>query len=454
MGIKDYLFDKEVKKAFSDFEVAPNPGVWSSIASHLSASQKPKPLIPLWIRIAAGIAILLGTSITAWLAFNDKNIPTADDSVLMTDSKELKSTTLTFEKGDFNATIGTDMTYPGIKPAATTHPIELSQITIEEKSNYRQTIGDKTFSRLDFLTSGVLVSEKAILPLRKLNLQNPPEPTMAEDLLADFPTPTETMSAFSVGIHFSPQFSFRSVDISFLSNTPFNDLEKPLLTYSAGAYARFKVAQGLSFQIGIEYSSLGQFIENIASVLHQPHFPSFEINQSTRAGHPQMLVTSFGHITFTTESLIFTDLRGQRIKSNFDFFANTNLRRMGKDDLGLSQKLTFLDVPVMLDLKLLSLGNTSFSIKGGGGFGYLIQNQVFLGKSAFSSSIGKTRGISKVSIFSSGSVKFDYKINNSFRFFIEPTFRKYMRAMFEESESFAPASPFKYSINTGVIIDF
>jgi hypothetical protein len=454
MGNMNNLFDQEIKKTFSGFEVTPDTGVWDSIASQLSAKTKTRPFIPFWLRIAAGVAILLGTSITTWLIFN--NPRTLDDSFV-------EAAVIDQEKGPEKQSLDEVETLtPTLYKTPTqtrlltkVGPTSDSDITIlDESSGIREENNQTLTPRLAFLKSIVYISPKPIVPVQARQLLETPKQKISDNLLASVAAPREPVDDFSIGVYFAPQFSYRSIDQSAVSSIAFNELESPLLTFSAGAFARFKVFDRLSIQIGLEYNVVGQFLDNISSVQHQPHFPKFEVNPITGTGHPQTLQSSLGTISFTDETLVFADLKGNRIKSPIDFFSSTNLKRMRKDDLGLSQQLTFIDVPIMLNLRLLNIGNTSLSIKGGGGVGYLVQNQVFLGRNVFSSSIGKTQGLRNISFFASGGLAFDYKISNSLRFSIEPTFQQYLRSLFEESPSFAPATPFKYSINTGVVIDF
>jgi hypothetical protein len=454
MGNKNHLFDQEIKNTFSGFEVTPDPGVWDSIASQLAAKPKTRPLIPFWLRIAAGLAILLGTSITTWLIFN--NVRTVDDTIA-------EAAVINKEKGLEKEDIAEiELLAPTLDRTPTqarlliTESTTSSSVPTSEKdgSMISEIFNQTVIPRLAFLKSEVFIAPKSFIPVQARPLFDAPKQMISDNLLASVAAPRELVDDFSVGVYLAPLFSYRSIDQAAITSIAFNELESPLLTFSAGAFARFKVFDRLSIQIGIEYSVAGQFLDNIASIQSQPHFPQFEINTITGTGHPQTLLSSLGIISFTDETLVFADLKGNRIKSPIDFFSSTNLKRMRKDDLGLSQKLTFIDVPVMLNFRLLNLGNTSLSIKGGGGVGYLVQNQVFLGRNVFSSSIGKTQGLRNISFFATGGLVFDYKISKSMRFSIEPTFQQYLRSLFEESPSFAPGAPFKYSINTGVVIYF
>lgn len=453
MRIKKYLFDQEIQETFSEFEVAPPPAVWYSIASKLPAKKVQKTIIPFWLRVAATLAILIGTSITVWLVFNPKLIKDGGNQVTSKPITENENQDSGFIENNNVQIIDDEATSSLTRQVIIPKSLKPE---IQKYSRSERNASDESneFFWLDFLKPSFLQWSKHtdILPKKSTITAHPPK--IYEGLLAKIPKQRESSGVLSLGIYFSPQFSFRRFEDSYFSPTIFNNLERPLLSYGAGAYARFKLIDRLSVQIGIEYSALGQFIDEISSILHQSHFPSFQINPLTGTGHPQTLITTFGPINFTSENLVFVDLWGQRINSKVDFFANNNLKRMRKDYLGLSQKLTFLEVPVMLNLRVLSLGNASIGIKGGGGLGFLMQNQVFLGKSAFSSSIGKTAGLRKVSFFTAGALTFDYKINNTVRLSVEPSFRKYTRSMFEKSPIFTPATPFKYSISTGVIVDF
>jgi len=456
MGIKNQLFDQELKKSFSDFEVAPAPGVWDSIASQLAAKEKTRRVIPIWLRIAAGLAILLGTSITAWLVmnpvreadgeFSDANTQKGDEALIDDPAREDFSNLqqIQEEQADFQPSL----TFASID--ATQEKKEEEDFEPWEKLETKPNLP----SKLGFISHRVFIAPITQMPILGQSLNNLKEEAISTTLLASVASTKEPVDEFSLGIRFSPQFSFRVVENSFSSSNPFNELESPLLTFSAGAFARFKVFEKLSVQIGLDYSVIGQFIDNISSVQQRPHFPSFEVSPYTGTGHPQTLLTSFGIINFSTENLVFADLKGERIKSSFDFFTSNNLKRMRKADLGLSQLLTFIDVPILLNLRLFKFGNTSLTVTGGGGIGYLVQNQVFLGRHLFSSSIGETQGLRNLSFFASGGFAFDYKLNDFLRFSIEPNFQQYFRSFFEKSPSFAPARPFKYSINTGVIIDF
>jgi len=453
MNLNDYFFDQEIKEVFSDFESTPSGDVWNSIAAGLASNSKQTRPAALWYKIAAGLAILLSTSFSAYFLFfpkgklADNQAATLNEAIEAIATIDHPTTKPVFEN---QLSQGQTLASSSNLFTSTAAPrVGSAEEPTPTTPDFFETI---SLNKLNPITASLQVEKNYKLSVGKPEALEA-KPSRFGDVLAQA-TPSSTESEFSLGAYISPQYSFRSIPDDIVTSLPFNNLEGPLFTYGAGVFAQFKVFGRLSFQIGVEYNVTGQFLKHISSIPHQPHFPKIEINPNTESGHPQSLVTSLGIINFHDGSLVFVDTRDQRLRSTNDFFSSNNLRKMQKDNLGISQQLTFIDIPISFRYRLIDFYNLSFSIKGGGGVGYLLLNQVFLGRDVFSSSIGRTQGLNKMSFFATGGFSIDYRLSNTLKLTIEPTFQRYLRSLFEESTSFAPATPFKYSINTGVTIDF
>jgi len=443
-------FDKKVKDAFSGFEAKPPAGVWHGIAQGISAPAQ-RSLAPVLLRIAAGFAILLLGSISVWfLAFNQS----ADNITLV--SLELS------EPNDVRAeSIGHDL------PEAQSESLSVAVSgailpVIEAASN-----DEEILQSIETTPASSLRTMPAILA--QVSQQAPVLLVAPIEINQEISSSDEgpgfiaslgariDITFLSVGVNVGPQYSYRQlsnpVEVS-KAGIPFQTLESPLFTYYIGMSANVKISPRLSFQSGLGYSTMGQFVSDIIAFSHPANFPLFEMGSNSRFGHPQTIVTSQGNIRLSEPTLFFADAQSYRVISNKQYFPDGDPKNLKMRDFGISQYFSFIEVPILAQYRALDFRTANLSLKAGGSMNYLIGNEVFLGRKTMQKSIGETYGLRKYNFSVIGGLVLTVPLRNGFSLTFEPTAQMYLMPMVQDQLMIGRALPFQYSVHSGITYGF
>jgi len=441
MVIENKSFDEKIRDAFADFEARPPAHVWYGISLGMP-QPAPRRFAPLLYKVAAGLALLLVSSLSFWfltfLPYGE--VPGLASENILPDAGLV--TDLTF-------TEGTVVTTPVVLSAET--PVSAApmadEVTIQAPVK---------FSSPNSLLAS-LPGKQPSLQKAATNYQQETFPQEQQSSLLALESKGIDFSFLTLGVHIAPQYSFRHLaKPSEIDNggIPFENLESPLFSFNVGFSANARIRPWLSLQTGLNYSTMGQFVNDIVAFSHPFNLPLFELDRNTNFGHPQTIITSQGNIRLSEPSLFFADVESYRVITNKQYFADGDPKNLSMRDFGISQYFTFLEVPLVAHVRVLELQHAELHVKAGGSMNYLMGNEVFLGRKTMSKPIGETYGLRKFNFSALGGFVLNVPLNKSLNLTIEPTAQMFVMPMVRDQLMIGRALPFQYSVFTGITYGF
>jgi hypothetical protein len=231
------------------------------------------------------------------------------------------------------------------------------------------------------------------------------------------------------------------------STSQLKSMEQSVTSYTGGIAFTYKLSRRFSIQSGLYYSSLGQEVEGINS------FGGFQKYDFTKGSRNFEVLTSSGKI-FTNNSDVFLLAEGPdgRVITNFtsDLFdpKKANLQYINNTIL---QSFSYLELPLILRYKFVDR-TIDLNLIGGVSYNMLLGNNVYANLEGGKYPIGKTEGLSPISISSSLGMGMEYSFSKSFSLNLEPTFRYYLNPFNELAGS--TMHPYSFGIFSGLTYKF
>ncbi|HAJ99093.1 MAG TPA: hypothetical protein DCM62_03630 [Bacteroidales bacterium] len=442
--------DSIAKDRFSDFEPVPPLKVWYNIVDELPYKPAPKNYTKV-ILMAAGLALLFST--TAWLYF------VANRTHQIIESQ--------------NPAVSQSGTPIGSMPAITDKPnIQENAYPVLAKANTKTNLSKNKIARIPTAAIPNLapkpitpslpqLAERTISAPRTLTAQpsfiiNAPSTILAEAFTEpqlNRSNRSQPAVRLSVGSHLAIQNNFRTLSYgpNHFANISFARLENEIITFDAGISVVVRGQSRFSFQTGLNYSTVGQFVNSIDIYEHPNLIPLFIQNPNSPLGHPQTVITSHGFIRLNENRMYFSDKEAQRVITT---------KRMAQNPLslnltnqGLTQVFGFVELP-LIGRFLLHQRNWAIHVKGGVAANYLVSNQVFPGESLFNQSIGETYGIRKFNFEGVVGLVLELPIAPNLTLHLEPTAQYFFFPIINEFVHFGRAVPYSYSLFTGIRYNF
>jgi hypothetical protein len=447
MVIEHKNFDEKIREAFGDFEVMPPAHVWYGISLGM-APPAPRRVVPLLLKVAAGFAIFILSSLSFWfLAFQ----PSGDMHQLATMNAfqgAVSDQPETFSDAIAESQVVTASAVNTIRSSLTS-----AQTLVQPAIGIPSPVGFIVPPSL----MASLAGEKPVLLPATLDFSQEILPLVEGSGFIAYSAKGADNSFSTFGLLIAPQYSYRHIPRSGrigYAGIPFESLEQYLLSYNASLSFDFQLSPRVGIRTGLSYSILGQFIRDIFSFSNPENAPLFEYFGNQKFGHPQTILTSQGYIRLSEPTLFFADAESYRIITNKQFFPDGNPKNLVMRDFGISQYFTFLEVPVLAQYKVLEMQHADIRLKAGGSMNYLLSNEVFLGRKSMQKPIGETYGLRKFNFSVIGGVALNIPLNNHLNLTFEPTAQIFLMPMVRDPLMIGRALPFQYSVFTGITYGF
>ncbi|MBM3419802.1 MAG: PorT family protein [Bacteroidetes bacterium] len=225
------------------------------------------------------------------------------------------------------------------------------------------------------------------------------------------------------------------------------DSERSFISYTGGITVSFSFTNRLSLSTGLQYSSVGQAIEDLAA------YTGFSPHIDSKGSGNISVTTSAGTILSDNPDLYIADHAGGRVTTAYsrDVFdpVKANLPYASGE---IVQSFGYLEMPIMLRYKLIDR-MVDLSLTGGVSYGLLIANSVHATTiSGEKIEVGRTGGVNPFSISSQIGVGLAYNLTGSVLFNIEPLMRYNISALGTEGTSVP--NPWSVGLFTGFSIRF
>ncbi|HSV76660.1 MAG TPA: hypothetical protein VLH37_06475 [Bacteroidales bacterium] len=448
----DYFrYEEELREAFEDFKVRPPASVWYGIVDELPAKAPRKKIPQVWL-VAASVALFLASTVFVWIYSGRLNLmqglvalqQQSDYGDRLTDNSA--STTL----GESVLLENTEQQPQGETPSGT----KIYQSGIPSLSSEGFTGPPVPVVSLD----GNIATE-----IPSLALENAPDladNSSAIQVVSNFETidlnqPEVSRTRIDLGGHFAMRYSSRSLTNSptQLTSNPLKGIENPIMTFDAGISLTLSSKSRLSFQTGVHYSTMGQYVNNI-DVFSNPELLSlFKNTTYDMFGSAQTMVTSHGFIQLNETGQLFSRTGATSSIKNSNALILGESYPLSLNDFGLTQMFSFIEVPLIARFRMLDHGLT-MHMKGGVSASYMVSNNVFPSRGSVRQSIGETFGIRQLNFEGIVGVVVDVPITRNISFQLEPTAQFFFFPMIDGFNYFGRPIPYSFSLFTGITYGF
>lgn len=480
--------DKAFREKLENFGKHPPENIWVGIEGGL-ATGKTKKAFAFYLRIAAGILVLLGIGSVLYFY-----LPSGNNKNLIGLNSEEKNEIALKDQENNTMQPEKDMDFQHIQKENKIQEdnnvqhgeSELSKdngISNKQENKYEQfsglelkdnnpASGTSILENKQVFTSNVdlmdIRSKKGFseMPVQipipftqdKIVERSSNKSITWDMLLADqevFPlSQKESGPRLSVSAVMAPLYSYRDISKTDAQKTGyFNDSEKGKINYSGGLQFGIKAGSRLSFQTGLVYSRLGIGVENIFAYAQNLDFAS-----ATPGKYDEkktfMVSNSIGTIAQKENN---ANLISSNKESRDQLYAAPTAG--GKDLMysasnmpvsvneSLDQYFHVLELPLMLKYKIIDR-DVDFNLLGGFSTNFLLASESFINSGDETTYLGPTENIRNLNY--SGNIGFgmDYNFINSFVFTVEPQLKYYLNSINEDS--YISARPYSFGLYTGI----
>jgi hypothetical protein len=464
--------DQYFRDHLGGFEKSPPDASWNMITQRLGKKKK-KGMLMLFVRIAAGMALIVSTGLGVYLVSRSQNeIPaTAMTSDIAVPNKNKNVDTLPNPSGLAKGIRQSRKIAKYTNPAADQH---VEVITVNAGTNEELPVVDQNrgFAVADKDTSLLLSGIKNNnLPAfinnptdKNLHHRDKPVPnTIAVEPSGNYEY-TETANIivsdkpkkerWSMGSEVAPLYSYRTISSDDLASNQLDNLnasESGIISYAGGINIAYSAGKRLSVQSGVYYSRYGQNKNQITTVSNR-----FSSMSGSGMNYKSVAITnSTGEISGGLDDLpeagfIANDFFVHRDLTESYGMVNSNVLDVGVNDVEdavVRQYFDYFELPVIVKYKFIDR-KMDVNISGGLVTNILVGNSVeILGNENTSSNLDfQTTNISQINYVGSVGLGIEYPLDGKIALTLEPRFRYYLNPIDKTS---VVVHPFSFGIFGG-----
>lgn len=423
------------RNGFKDYEVLPPPEVWANIQPAINK----KPRSYILIRRAAMIALLLSIGFLAY-RLSVEMIFSEEENLAVSEMPVINETPVA-EKGNVVKIIES----PGeIKQEAPSSAPDPSPAKISENINTIP-VNNLSPGLNSFVAPNTLSGRShtpVIVPKPEISLN---EKTDKKTIVFE-EIPVIIPKRWSIAALASPTYYSQLNTGKDEISRQLSANEQPLMSYSGGIAIAYKISRRISIQSGVYYSSIGQQVEGISS------YGGFQPFDNTKGSRNFEVQTSSGKIYTNNGDVFLTDLPAKRISTQF----TADVFDPGKADLQylnntINQSFSYLELPLILRYKLIDR-SLDMNLIGGMSYNFLVSNSAYTEIKGDKYPIGKTDGLSLMTLSSSIGMGMEYNFAKNISLNLEPTFRYYLNPFNDVSN--VKIHPYSFGIFSGFSYKF
>lgn len=440
------------RDGLNDYAEPVPASVWERVENDVQKAGK-KPLIPMFLKLAAAIALLVGiSSITYIFTLKDKNdtpLELSEETILPTKDVKARSTNeLARAKGkEYKQALNST----GAKYSTTRteiSPSEESTIILAQRNDPGSQDFLQKAEPLDFLLPND-VSEKF-----ELKIDIPSDAVYSDFILhqnilaqqAQSEVAREYNNVWSVGGQAGPQYSYRDASINPSASEQFTDydsFEEGVVSFAGGVNVEVQAKKRWSFQSGVHYSKIGLETSNIVIEQNRSFSPSVGVieldNQffaSTVADEAVEIPTSVGNISYGRKVLNTSPDVQNAVETNFV-----------SGPINVEQNFEFIEVPLVVKYRLI---DKKFGVNVSGGLwtNFLVGNSATATDDQGYYQEGPTNNINTINYIGSLGLGFNYPVSPKLLLSLDPLFKYYLSPLNNDNET--EAHPYSFGLMTGL----
>ncbi|MEA1887719.1 MAG: outer membrane beta-barrel protein [Bacteroidota bacterium] len=432
----DSHIDVLFRDGLKDTEVLPPASVWENIEPVI----RKKKGVGLFLRIAAGIAILTSLALMAYF-YAGKVLDINSEQAMASAGNNLS---ILFEPSYIDIPVEAPKgevvaEKPPVPLASTDEPLPGSENDLMpgQISNHQKV--DLAYEKLN---NNVLrySDVPAEVPVR-----TSPSVVFISEIFPVEPVTEVKQKRWKLGAMISPTYLSNSLKTANRVLSQVNNNEKAVLSYTGGFSLSYSMTGRLSIQTGLYYSSLGREVEGVTS------YSGFESFASSKSGVLFGVRTSSGTVNSTNTDIYLLDIEGDRIDGYYsvdDFDpVKSGLTTFGNQ---LRQNFEYLEIPVIVRYKLIDR-KIDFNILGGMSYNFLLGNQTWaINNEGSKVLIGSTEGIDHLLLSSSLGMSMEYELSDRLSLNLEPQVRYYLNT----GGDLGSGNPYTFGIFSGMHFRF
>ena len=434
---RDAYIDLVFRNGLKDLEVLPPQGVWEDIEPSLNKIGRPL----LWLRIAAGVAVLFSLGALAFYVGKQNN-------------KELLSPSISFDQN-----IPTSY-----EPAVIQSPqvlVKVTELQVSSNSGNKLAQPEKS-TYLDYIVSsseeilGEVDIDAKSLAVTVAEMSAGEEAVPVLENKGFFINPSKwfklapsndtKIKRWMLGALAAPTYYLKPSPNKVNLTTMLQNSEENLMTYSGGLSFSYSINRKISIQSGLYYSSMANRVNGVDS------YSGFRRFANTKSSSDFEVLTTNGSIIATNSNIFLTDNGGNRIATVYtiDVF-DPDKASLEYLTSSIQQNFEYLEIPVILRYKLLDK-KIDINFLGGMSYNLLITNSAYAISGGRHIQIGKTEGINPLAFSSSLGLGVGYDFSDKLTFNIEPTLRYYLSKTSDRTDG--KNHPYLLGIYSGIFYKF
>ncbi len=443
--------DRLFQEKFKDYEVSPNPSVWTNIEGQLMKKRK-RRIIPLWLQIGGAAAILLLLVSTGFWVYNQNtntieqpnqiitDIDQPDQTEQKTPSSINEDNIITYKARKTNQeennitktdqsrnhkTKSNNIANKFISKEKETENSSKEQIAISKaqkddinpqfdklnKTNATKitdVIKEKSNTEKTFIVQEETITKQENI---KNDIQKEIEKRTEEETIAE-----NAINKWSVGSTLAPVFyntlgNGSPIDPALASNDKNSNG-----SISYGLKVNYKLSNKFSLQSGINTLELGYSTENVAALISSSLLSGSNTNVNTN-------IEGISVAAISTANLQNSDILGQR--SSLDASGN------------LDQTFGYIEIPLEAKYNILQK-KLGVNLIGGFSTYFLYENKVSITSFGKTSTLGEASNINSLNFSGNLGVDFDYDISKKLYINVSPMFKYQFNTFSKNSGGFKP----------------
>jgi len=458
----DNNIDRYFRENLYDFQMAPPQTVWDRVEQDISKKTQ-KLIIPIFLKVAAGILLLATLATLLWKVTDKKDIsPVTTVAEEMTPAKEISSPgNLTTDTEEIVTEHQSQQeSIPGAAPN--------NQIAVTQAYGiYSAEIDNSISSDTKEETQPVVNSSVPDEPTHEnLIPSNDQTPVIAESLNSGENEPANTISKndvilqqnlmvleqlsknsvresgsrWSVGGQAGPQYSYRDVSVNpgYPGYQDYDQFEDGMLAFAGGINVQLQAAKRFSIQSGVYYSKIGQ---EVSSMIYgeDNFFRGPDANYAVASDEsPEPINNSTGTFAFS-----------KNLPPQMDQTVEESTVTEGT--VYTEQSFEFVEFPLIFKYFIVDR-KLDISLNGGIWTNILIGNKAIATDNLNFYVEDKTNDINTFNYSGSLGIGFNYPLTSNLLISLDPIFKYYLSPINSNPET--EVHPYTFGIMTGINFSF
>jgi hypothetical protein len=444
--------DRLFRENLIDFSSNPPEEAWGRIEKSLSQNRK-KIVIPFYLKIAAGILLIIGLTTLTWRYINETSpkVELTQNEIILPQqpsssqknngsyvgisNQEQPISTLKESKSQKKSPEKQPALNPSIETQTAQEAAENHELlTANNEIQVLQESDTVTVDLNPILPE--VSSEKNVAAYEQEAVKPVANDLIIQQNILSLNNNDDGQNQKSVdwliGGQAGPQYSYRNVYTNSYSaqNYNFDEYEKGIVAYAGGVQIAMEPSKRFSFQSGIFYSKIGQTKNNVQLE------DRGQIDQ-TWVITPNDIVNSTGNFTFD--------------KSLPPPVYSTDNPDWQPGIVTAEQYFEFVEIPFICSYKVIDK-KLDVSLSGGIWADFLVGNKAFATDNKNFSIEGSTEDINNFNYSASVSVGFNYPLANRLNVNLQPLFKYYLAPINTNPQT--EVYPYTFSLMTGLLYAF